>query len=403
MTYVSEILAQMTDVFKPQQKAIWALLNALMCFSGRATMRNLARYNAGSAKRLRRWASQTFNFFALNQHILEREGVMSDEQTSASGARNAILIDATFLRKSGKYTEGLGWYHNGGSRALNKLERGLEMTLFSVGDLKEHTAYALSSYQNVKMSALGVACAQIRERSQELKCLSKHIVADGYYARPKFLSTVLNEGFELVTLLRHDSRFRYLYEGEYSGKGRPKLYAEKVDYSNLSQWSHHPDLRVGYEVYSHIVNYPAWKRKLLVVIKIDHSGQRRIICCTDLSLNAEEVLSLYELRFQIEFLFRDAKQHTGLGHAQTLDQEGQEHFANASFTALNLLRLESRSKAIAEGILPRDFVFSIGSLKLRKYNQFLLKYFFACLGESPERKKYKEAYQLSSEIGLCAA
>lgn len=33
--------AQMTDVFKPQQKAILALLSALMCFSGRATMRNL--------------------------------------------------------------------------------------------------------------------------------------------------------------------------------------------------------------------------------------------------------------------------------------------------------------------------------------------------------------------------
>ena len=66
MTYVSKILTQMTDVFKPQQKATLALLNALMCFSGRATMRNLARYDAGSVKRLRRWASVGFQLFDLN-------------------------------------------------------------------------------------------------------------------------------------------------------------------------------------------------------------------------------------------------------------------------------------------------------------------------------------------------
>ena len=50
MTYVSKILSQMTGIFKPQQKAIFALLGAQMCFSGRATMRNLSRYGAGSAK-----------------------------------------------------------------------------------------------------------------------------------------------------------------------------------------------------------------------------------------------------------------------------------------------------------------------------------------------------------------
>ena len=40
MTYVSKILSQMTGIFKPQQKAIFALLGAQMCFSGRARMRN---------------------------------------------------------------------------------------------------------------------------------------------------------------------------------------------------------------------------------------------------------------------------------------------------------------------------------------------------------------------------
>jgi hypothetical protein len=63
-------------------------------------------------------------------------------------------------------------------------------------------------------------------------------------------------------------------------------------------------------------------------------------------MSPAEILELYQLRFQIELLFRDAKQNTGLGHAPTLDAQGQAYFANASLTALNLFRLEERDQAI---------------------------------------------------------
>ena len=61
-----------------------------------------------------------------------------------------------------------------------------------------------------------------------------------------------------------------------------------------------------------------------MVIKVDRQGRRRIYCSTDLNLSAEEIVQRYELRFQIEFIFRDAKQSPGLGTAQTLDSEGQK-------------------------------------------------------------------------------
>jgi hypothetical protein len=98
----------------------------------------------------------------------------------------------------------------------------------------------------------------------------------------------------------------------------------------------------------------------------------------DLTLSLTQVLELYELRFQIEFLFRDAKQHTGLGPAQTVDshgQEHQEHFANAWLCALNLLRLEARSIVLERGPAPRNMVTSICSLKVRKSNQLVIKNF----------------------------
>ena len=77
MTYVDRVLSWMPEVFKPQKKAFIALLGALMCFTGRATMRNLSRYGAGSEKRLRRWASEDFDFSELNMRLLSKHQVIS--------------------------------------------------------------------------------------------------------------------------------------------------------------------------------------------------------------------------------------------------------------------------------------------------------------------------------------
>jgi len=405
MTYVDRILSFMPKVFKPQKKAIIALLETLMCFSGRATMRNLSRYGAGSEKRLKRWAFEDFDFLMFNTLLLSEQRVTSrsPQGVKKCSPRQAIVIDATFLRKSGSKTEGLGCFHNGSSRAMVKLERGLEMSLIGVVNLEERSAYALSMHQSVDKSSLEVMKDELCARNEDLQQLSRHVVADGYYARKGFVSSLIEEGFDLVTLLRHDASLRYLYEGDYQGRGRPKRYDGHVDYSDLSLFEHHEGLREGFEVYSKIVNYGAWGRDIRVVIKIDHKGRRRIICSTDLTLNAAEILDLYEARFQIEFLFRDAKQHTGLGHSQVLDAQGQEHFANSSLTALNLLRIEDRAWALSQGLNLRERVGSIGPLKLLKYNRLVLNRFIASLGGELKPEKIKQACEKAYQTGLLVA
>ena len=105
-------------------------------------MRNLSRYGAGSARRLRRWATEGFEFYQLNEVLLDDHQMISFDQQEDERPRQAIAIDATFLRKSGTETEGLSWYHNGSSRAVNKLERGLEMSLLSILNLDEKSAFA---------------------------------------------------------------------------------------------------------------------------------------------------------------------------------------------------------------------------------------------------------------------
>ena len=400
MTYVSKILSQMTGIFKPQQKAIFALLGAQMCFSGRATMRNLSRYGAGSAKRLRRWATKGFDFYRLNEHLLSDTQALSFDQDDPQRPQQAILIDSTFTNKSGKHTEGLGFFHNGCSASNNKMERGLEFTLFAGLNLDEQRAYAIAVTQTKNDKS---AIDELTTNSEYFLEISKYVVADGYYAKNSFISEVTQHGFEVVTLLRRDAALRYLYTGPYSGRGRPKRYADRVNYKELNDWERDEELIDDLTIYSKIVNYKAWNRDLRVLVIVNRSGAHRILCSTDLTLSTAEILKLYQQRFKIEFLFRDGKQHTGLGHAQTLDSEGQEYFANASFTTLNMLRLEARGQAISRGESPRGQVSSIRSLKVRKHNELILDLFISMLGESREHEKVKEAYEVVSKVGVVAA
>jgi len=76
---------------------------------------------------------------------------------------------------------------------------------------------------------------------------------------------------------------------------------------------------------------------------------------------------------------------------------------NASFTTLNMLRLEARGQAISRGESPRGQVSSIRSLKVRQHNELILDLFISMLGESREHEKVKEAYEVVSKVGVVAA
>ena len=64
-----------------------------------------------------------------------------------------------------------------------------------------------------------------------------------------------------------------------------------------------------------------------------------ILYSTGLSLDALDIVKMYKLRFQQEFLFRDGKQHFGLGDCQMRERVARNEHLEASLCALNLQRL----------------------------------------------------------------
>jgi hypothetical protein len=182
---------------------------------------------------------------------------------------------------------------------------------------------------------------------QILDCLLKltsiqYIVADGFYAKTKFIHAIGRMGKHLITKLRPDANLRFDFRGEHPKKQGPKAkYAGKAVYDDLSQWDFEgQDAKYdSLNVYSRICYSPQFEVWLRVVMVVNHPKKRFILLAsTDINQSALEILTFYQFRFQIEFLFRDAKQFTGLNHCQARDDAKLDFHFKMSLTAINLIQ-----------------------------------------------------------------
>ncbi|AWF80209.1 hypothetical protein BTJ40_04950 [Microbulbifer sp. A4B17] len=132
---VKTVFAKMSNVKRPQRKFMLSLFAVLMVFQGKAIYLNMGRYSSASEKRFCRWSRREFDFVQFNKELFTREFPRNHEHVAA--------IDASFMSKSGQKTEGLGWYYNGSAR---ESQRGLEISMISITDLKSNTAYVLDAH-----------------------------------------------------------------------------------------------------------------------------------------------------------------------------------------------------------------------------------------------------------------
>ena len=81
------------------------------------------------------------------------------------------------------------------------------------------------------------------------------------------------------------------------------------------------DDKLVYKLYTAEVWAVSLGREVRVVI-VDYldadkkTQARKVFFSTDLTLSARDIFDIYRTRFQLEFVFRDAKQFTGLTHCQ---------------------------------------------------------------------------------------
>ena len=198
----------------------------------------------------------------------------------------------------------------------------------------------------------------------------------------------------------------FLYTGPHpKRRGARRKYAGKVNFQDLSRFE---DLGTREDephlhLYSAVVWHKTLKRRLRLVVLLNRKdpAQPRFIVrgSTDPDLNGHKLIDLYAARFQIEFLFRDSKQFTGLLDCQARAAAALDFHFNAALATLNLVRAEDLG--MQQGQEPH--VFSMASWKQCQCNERLLDLFMEHLALDPTWVKNHSCYEKLRAYGAIAA
>jgi hypothetical protein len=400
ITLVSAILVKMSNVSKWQRQFIVHLIPLFMSIKGRINFRQMSRYGCLSATTYRNNLGKSFDFGKFNGEHIKQQGT----------GHHVILFDPSHIRKSGKHTFGKGRFWSG---CDSSIKQGLEIGGIAIGDVEHHTAFHYEALQTPNAETLKKESKNllihyaelIIKRKDELSKLSKYLAVDAYFSKKVYVDKILAETFfEIVSRLRGDSVLYYIHDEKPTGKrGRPKLYAGKVDIKNPAM-NHfkivHQDPKI--RIFSAIVFAKALGRKikLALVQYLDEDGSKitstKLYFSTDLNLPAWYIVKYYKLRFQIEFIYRDAKQFTGLEHCQARSKEKLYFHMNTALTTVSI------AKSVHYLSMPKQEreSFSMANVKILYHNQLLLERFFDVFGidhnTHKNNPKVKELYYFGS-------
>ena len=405
MTIVHDILKQMPGRGQPQRKFLATLFVTILVRRGRVNFRHLSRYCDYSERTIARQFREPFDWPDFHQRVLRTALDPRSELVSAH--------DASFIPKSGKQTCGLGHFFNG---CASRAERGLEISTLAVVDVTRRCALTLAVSQTppgeeaakaeLEETRVDFYAQQLRAHRQRLPPSITYHCVDGYYAKKKYIDAVVSLDLHAITKLRSDADCVFLYTGPHpKRRGARRKYDGKVNFQDLSRFEDlgTRDDEPHLHLYTAVVWHKTLKRRLRLVVLLHRKDPAKprfiILGSTDPDLNGHKLIDLYAARFQIELLFRDSKQCTGLLDCQARAAAAFDFHFNASLATLNLVRAEDLGRQ--QGQEPH--VFSMASWKQCQFNERLLDLFMENLALDPTWVKNHACYKELRAYGAIAA
>jgi hypothetical protein len=377
------------------------IFTVLFCFSvvkGKINFLQLARFSGKCEQYFRINFENRFDFLRFNLSMIKER------------CKECIVaFDPSYIKKSGKNTPGLGRYWSG---CVGKAKWGLDICGFAAVDINRHTAFHLNAIQTFKEECetlLEYYCRIVKEHYLYFKELSKYLVADSYFAKAEVVETVLSLGMHFISRLRDDQKLMYPYRepeaqaGKKKGKGRRKKYAGKVKASNPNMdWFKLVHDSKELKVYNTHLFCEAMNRRLInvslvVFYKNGKETARKLYFSTDLTLDGMKIFTWYSSRFQIEFIYRDAKQHCGLEDCQARSKNKLDFHFNAALTTVNLAKIHwlVTKKSDEES-------FSMADFKTLCHNTLILNRFFRMFAINPNTPKNQRKINELRQFGLIA-
>lgn len=371
MPEIIEIIKPLLSILKKSNlKNLGIIVHAILSMTGSKTMLNISRWTKDelSYRSIQRffadkipWLDLRLKLFMLNIF---------------TGQKLILAADETVVTKSGKATYGIDYFFNS---IYQKVMKSLCFSCISIIDVdklksyplyisqlvftpmekaaakvkKEKTKQAIGNKRGRKKGSKNIVkqkelAASFRLLKNQLeKCLSAlkgklsiaHLVADGFYGNISVIDICNNLGLFLISKLQSNPAIYYKYTGPYSGRGRKRIYGDKVDLKNLPYQylvSHELKNDIITVIYQLKCLHKQFKREINTVIIIKENIKtnkvaKAIFFSTDLNLSAQDIIDYYSSRFQIEFNFRDAKEFFGLEDFMNVTETNVKNAANLSF------------------------------------------------------------------------
>ena len=365
------------------------IIVAMLAMTGRITQLGISRWTdkGGSYRTIQRffhteidWLEVKWRFFTL--FVYDPKGVY------------LLAGDESVVTKSGKKTFGLDRFF---SSLFDKAVPGLAFFSMALVHVGKRQAYSLSNEQVVRTEeekqqalkrkqkqksqkqkktsktappkkspgrpkgsknknksevTLSAELLRIQVQAKKVTALLKkkmsvaYFVLDGHFGNHLACQMVRQLDLHLISKMRSDAAL-YLRPTLLQKQTTPqRKYGERLDFAKMPEdllCSTHTEDGYETQVYRAVCLHKNFDRLLnVVILKKTHQESGRvghvILFSSDLFLGADALIDYYRLRFQIEFTFRDAKQHFGLEDFMGLTKTS---VANAMSLSLFMVNLSS--------------------------------------------------------------
>ncbi len=344
----------------------------------------MAKYGSYTEQTYRNQMNKPFDWSEFNKNLIQQ----------SCSIERILAFDPSYMPKSGKKTAHVGHFWSGKDQSVKP---GIEIGALAVVDIANGTAPSLEAVQTPKVSKNETGenlvdhyAKVILDRLDVIESLEiKYLVVGAFFSKQRFVDAITSQSsLEIVGRLRNDANLKYPFTGKQkTGRGRKRKYADKVDVENIDRRKirYCFDDSEDTQIFSGIVYNVSFQRMIRIVYIQNYNQQGlsttiAILFSTDLNLSPEKILQYYRQRYQIEFLFRDAKNFAGLEDCQARSETKIHFHVNASLSTVSL------AKALHYLNIPleeRDS-FSMTDVKVQYFNQFITDFIFSKL--SPLRK-----------------
>jgi hypothetical protein len=386
-------LGKVKKVSRPVTKFIFHILELWLSMNCRYVFSNMERWGERVEKSYRQMFEKFFDWFSFNVQLVKQY----------CKSEIICVFDPAFISKSGKKTYGLGKFWSG---TAGKALKGLEVGCLCFVDVAAGTALHALAVQTPSPKALNRKgktlidhyVSVIQKQLRDIKSLTRYLAVDGYFMKKEFIQPLVKEGLQVITKMRWDANYK---GAQRHTRGRPKRYDGKVNTKAVDKRR----IKCCYQdkhmkVYAGVVYAVQLKGEVLAAfVYYKDKVKPEIIVSTDTKMDALQMCRYYGLRFQVEFLIRDAKQYTGLEDCQARSRQKLHTHFNVALTGVSL------AKAAYWLTLPEQKrgSFSMADIKMWHMNQLITDRIFENLELELNSKKIKQLYHQCLNFGRLRA